>query len=232
MLIRELFDQIKEYKKRIIIVLLLLTIIIALYIILNNKNVKDNKIYDDKELVFTYKKTNGEVVSMLPYINIESNSVSSANNKIINTYYEVIASTDKYMLYEYYQNNKFLSLIVKVYNKYIDGNLPVETDIYNVDLERKMVINDNELKNSFKVTDDEAINTLRELLKEYHSYEINNKYINDCDFYCYLDIVGELNNAQYYVKNNHLYAYLFFNADNNFIYDSSNPFDLFNFKIK
>ena len=230
MFISNFKEQIIENKKKIIILLIILVLLI-LFLFLKKEETVD-KVYKDSDIIFTDEQTKGDYVSYLPYINLDSDEILEANKAIINIYYDTINSNDYYMVYDYYINDDIVSLIIKIYNKYIDGDMPENIYFYNIDMNRKILIDDFKLKNRFNVTNDDIQSRLKELLKEYYDYEINKKYINNCDFNCYLQNVGDLNLAEYYVRDNNLYAYLFFTTDSSFIYDEDKPFELFNFKIK
>lgn len=233
MFMSNILEQIKENKMKVIIVLIVAIALITFYIISKNNNTSNgDKLYADRQIVFTYEETKGEVKSSLPYVNINGNSVATLNKNLMTTYYETISHEDKYMTYEYYENDKILSLAVKVYNRYIDGDFPEEITFYNIDINRKMVITDNDLKSMFGVDDNTIKDTINGTVKDYYMYEVRKNYISDCDFACYQQNVGEMDNVKYYVKDNSLYAYLSFTTDSDFMYDSNKPFDLFNFKIK
>ena len=230
--IGDIIEQLKVHKVKVIIAVILLIIVICFYVFRNKNSIDNKKTYRNQNIVFTSEKTSGDYVSSLPQINLTGNSVLKANEELITLYYDTVASSDKYMMYEYYKNDDILSLAVKIYNKFSDTPVPVKSYFYNVDIDRKMVLTDNELKLKYNVTDSEAGKIILQQVREYYDYELEHKYISNCSFACYYSSIEDLSAAKYYVKDNNLYAYLVFMIDRDFAYEENNPFDLFNFKIK
>ena len=232
-MIQNLKETILENKKKSIIIIIILLILLLL--ILWPKEDDKNKIYTASRYVITYESTKiDKAVSKLPYINLKGEDINIVNNAIMIKYYECEELEDRYMDYEYYSNDKVLSLIVKVY-LLEDDFIPSEIEFYNFDMNGKRLTN-NDLKELYNVDDTIVEERLNAQVKKYYNYEVQKGYINKntCDYDCYIKAYPSdyLNTLEYYVKNNSLYTYFYFNIDSNFAYDSNKPFDIFRFKIK
>lgn len=227
-------EFIKENKKKVIILLILLVILIVV-LILSSSRSKDNnndknKVFKDSNYVITYEKVGS---SELPYVNLNGEDASKVNYDMMKLYYEGLELDDKFMNYEAYNNDNILSLVVKNYIK--DSDL-IYSDMYfyNFDINSGTLISDDELKDIFNVTDTDIKNEIDNSIREYYDYEVKKNYVDEnlCDWNCYQGYYNNVTDINFYVKDNHLYAYLYFNLDSDFIYDSGKPFDLFRFKIK
>ena len=232
-MIQNLKETILENKKKSIIIIIILLILLLL--ILWPKEDDKNKIYTASRYVITYESTKiDKAVSKLPYINLKGEDINIVNNAIMIKYYECEELEDRYMDYEYYSSDKVLSLIVKVY-LLEDDFIPSEIEFYNFDMNGKRLTN-NDLKELYNVDDTLVEEKLNTQVKKYYNYEVQKGYINKntCDYNCYIKAYPSdyLNTLEYYVKNNSLYTYFYFNIDSNFAYDSNKPFDIFRFKIK
>ncbi len=232
-MIQNIKETILENKKKSIIIIIILLILLLL--ILWPKEDDKNKIYTASRYVITYESTKiDKAVSKLPYINLKGEDINIVNNAIMIKYYECEELEDRYMDYEYYSNDKVLSLIVKVY-LLEDDFIPSEIEFYNFDMNGKRLTN-NDLKELYNVDDTLVEESLNTQVKKYYNYEVQKGYINKntCDYNCYIKLYPSdyLNTLEYYVKNNSLYTYFYFNIDSNFAYDSNKPFDIFRFKIK
>ena len=233
-MIQNIKETILENKKKSIIIIIILLILLLL--ILWPKEDDKNKIYTASRYVITYESTKiDKAVSKLPYINLKGEDINIVNNAIMIKYYECEELEDRYMDYEYYSNDKVLSLIVKVY-LLEDDFIPSEMYFYNFNIENGKALTNIDLKRKFGVNDTFIKERLITLTKKYYDYEVTKGYIDKkvCDFDCYQEFFGEdyFSSLEYYVKNNSLYTYFYFDVDNNFAYDSNKPFDIFRFKIK
>jgi len=237
MLINTIKETIMENKKKCIIILIIIIMGIIISIINKTSDYKKSaKVYKNSDIVFTYdeKKITDDISSLLPYVNLNSDTVSAVNRTNMTLFYETNYLDSEYMLYDYYLNNNVLSLIVKLYYNDANDFVPSNIDFYNIDLDTNEVIMSEELKSKFNITDEEVKTKLLELIKEYYDYEVKQGYINNCDFDCYIEPISDnlINSGNFYVKDNHLYYYRYFSIDYNFAYDENNPFNLFNFMIK
>lgn len=233
-LINDIKEVISENKKRSIIIIIMLVFLLLL--VLWPKESGKNKVYKNSSYVITYETTKiDDITSKMPYINLKGEDIESTNSLLMQKYYECEALNDRYIEYEYYANDNILSLIVKIY-KLEDDFIPSEMYFYNFNIENGKALTNIDLKRKFGVNDTFIKERLITLTKKYYDYEVTKGYIDKkvCDFDCYQEFFGEdyFSSLEYYVKNNSLYTYFYFDVDNNFAYDSSKPFDIFRFKIK
>lgn len=231
-----IIDYIRENKKKVLLTLILIIVLTIISLLINSKNT--NKIFVSESYVYTKESYSysERLISELPYINIKSESVDEINKKLLEKYYEIITLDEQIMVYRYYINDDILSLIVKTYYKDSPDSYPTETYFYNISINSGNLITNRDLLNEFNVSVDDVTNAIRNKIKEYYNYEIINEYINnDCDFDCYLSETNSLpiiEDGNYYVKDDQLFAYKIINVDSKFFYDFNSGFNLFNFKIK
>lgn len=231
-----IIDYIRENKKKVLLTLILIIVLTIISLLINSKNT--NKIFVSESYVYTKESYSysERLISELPYINIKSESVDEINKKLLEKYYEIITLDEQIMVYRYYINDDILSLIVKTYYKDSPDSYPTEMYFYNISINSGNLITNRDLLNKFNVSVDDVTNAIRNEIKEYYNYEIINEYINnDCDFDCYLSETNSLpiiEDGNYYVKDDQLFAYKIINVDSKFFYDFNSGFNLFNFKIK
>lgn len=227
---------IKENKKKMLLILFIIAVLSIVSLVINNQ--RKTKIYLSEEYVYTKESYTHDdnLISKLPYINVKGENINVINNKLISKYYEIITVDQQFMSYVYYTNDNILSLIVKIYSKSSPESYPNEVFIYNVDLNSGTVIDDNQLLKKFNLSNEELSEIIRNDIKDYYDYEIKKGYTaSDCNFDCYLNGTNSLpilDNCYYYVKDNYLFVYKSISLNNDFFYDASSGFDLFNFKIK
>lgn len=227
---------ITDNKKKILLFFLLIVILLIIYLCVKSND--EGKIFSSENYIYTAEsfEHDNNLVSERPYINISGNKINDINKYLINKYYEVITLDEKNMVYDYYESNDILSLIVKTYYKESPDSYPSETYIYNVDLESKQVMSNSDILRKYSVTTSDVSQIITDEIKEYYNYEKRNGYINsECDFNCYLSNTHSLpilDNCSYYVRDGDLYAYKVIDLDSTFFYDINSGFYLFNFKIK
>lgn len=235
---RNMINNIKEIilsnKKKAIIIIIILVILITL--MLWPKEDNKSKVYTNSNYVITYDKTKIEgTTSKMPYINLKGDDVNDVNSLLMQKYYECEELNDRYMDYEVYTNDKILSLITKIY-MLEDDFIASEINFYNFDIETGVSLTNDNLKELYEINDTFIEEKLNTLIKDYYDYEVSKGYVDKetCDFTCYNPLFYEdyLDNLEYYVKDNNLYTYYYFNIGSDFAYDSDNPFDIFRFKIK
>lgn len=235
----EKFNKLDNSKKIPIIIItaiILITIIILVSSISNNKS-KYNIVKEDinKELVYTIKSTkNGRFYVNVPYINIKNETIKSINEEI-DSYIGDFINEDKVILsYEYDVNGKVLSLVIKVID-YDTDDLPiVYFKTFNINLETKGLVSDEELLNAYEVDSDEVNSTIEKQFTKWYKELIKEKYINEeeCDYDCFLEYreVDEyMEDIAYYIDKGKLIVFKPFNIYS--IYGEEEYFDEDDFKI-
>lgn len=233
---QEIVDYFYENKKKLFI---LGGLIIVVVVIMIWMNIKDKpKVYTSDDYVFTKESYvhNSGVKSVLPYINIKGNSASEINNILLKKYYEIITIDEEIMMYDYFVSGNVLSLIVKFYYNDVLDSVTSDILIYNLDIKTGEIIYNDSLFSMFDISSEEANDIILDKIRDYYNYEIDKEYISKfCDFDCYLSMVNAIpimDNINFYVKNDTLFAYKPLLLDSEFYYDESSEFDLFNYEIK
>lgn len=235
----EKFNKLDNSKKIPIIIItaiILITIIILVSSISNNKS-KYNIVKEDinKELVYTIKSTkNGRFYVNVPYINIKDETIKSINEEI-DSYIGDFINEDKVILsYEYDVNGKVLSLVIKVID-YDTDDLPiVYFKTFNINLETKGLVSDEELLNAYEVDSDEVNSTIEKQFTKWYKELIKEKYINEeeCDYDCFLEyreVDDYMGDIAYYIDKGKLIVFKPFNIYS--IYGEEEYFAEDDFKI-
>lgn len=231
----EKFKEVIVNNKPKTIILLFLIIFSIIIIIINKNNDNKNKNFNNQKYIYTSETTeiNG-ITSKLPYINIKGDDIDIINKNIATKYYTEEMLGERYINYEYYINKNIVSLLV-IY-QYIESEsiLSEEIDFYNINIRNGKILSNDEMFNLYNIDKNYVKEKVLDSVKEYYDYEVEKNYINDCDLNCFENRISNnlLEEINYYVKDNNLYAYLSFKVEHDLVYDDKAPFELFRFKIK
>lgn len=141
----------------------------------NITNKKVNKVYDDKELVFSsYNNFSSEYSYSIPYINIKSSEVEEINKKIEKNYKELVneqldcikengyANDVGGLKYNSYVNDNILSLVIK--QEFVYEYESYET--YNIDIYTGKAVTNSEIIAQKNITEIDLLNKLEELYRK------------------------------------------------------------------
>lgn len=234
-------EFIKNNKKPFIFLLIaLILFIISITLSRCSYSSKYDKVIKNGDYVFTQstKKVKDGIDSNLPYINLDGKEIKKANEDIISLYYSVINSVDGQMYYEYSIKNSFLSLLITVQTNEDGGDFTNTSFIvYNIDMENKKILSNDQFMNLNSVSLDEINTILTNQMEDYYNLEISKGYIdsNICDFDCYLEqrnFVLDSNFSIYLDPNNKILVYKNFNLGFEFGTDNAAPKNPFEFIIR
>ncbi len=204
----------KEVDKSKIILLLVLSVfsifIILFYQVYRGSRENFNYIKEDKKeyLIYTrYNQNNKEV----PYINVASESVSAANNSILDYCNNFINNDEANVSYQYNLNGNYLSLVIRVIDN-SSGIPKIFFKTYNVDLKKKAIMSAVDLLNYFNVNEDIVYARVYNKFLDMYNEEVEQGFLEKdlCDFDCYVKLRGVDNisdNLSYYIKNGKLIAF-------------------------
>ena len=157
--------------------------------IAESENKKINKVYEDKELIYSsYSKYSSEYSYSLPYININSADINKINQEIEEYYMPLINnelkneqegfSVTMYNIkYTSYLNDNILSLVISDYSP----NDDIYYTVYNVDIYTGRKISNSELINLKNISESDYLNNLQTLCKEHFIAKYNS--LEKSDFY-------------------------------------------------
>lgn len=216
-------DKVKKEPKKEINLKQLLPIFLAiiaiigiiLFYIYNQKreNYGDIKIYQNEPIVMTrYNNNNSKYPVVVPFININTDTVESLNTEILNYAQEYAKKKTNAVTYEYEISGDVLSILVKAINNNTGGAPKAEYRAYNFNLETLERINDDELLELFGVDYKTVEKIIENKFKYYYADEVKTGYITkeECDYNCFLKlrhIDNYLDEACFYVKSGSLIAY-------------------------
>lgn len=208
-------------KKNIVISIIIFTIILSAFFVMNKiNNTKDYSylIADTtKEIVYSLEDANIKENDQVPVINISNEKINEINEDIITTYNDYLGTYKDYFKYEYCISNDILSIIIKSSQRYNDSNnYNLVYKSYNIDLDTLELITDKELFERFKVTEEDLRFFVTYKFINYYNDLVDKGYFTqkECDFSCFIDSKGiedYLLDNVYYVNNNKLELYKYFN---------------------
>lgn len=175
------------------------------------------------------------VTIILSYINFHKRDMyfdmdgeyAKTMNELLDTIKKNMEDEDLPYDVEKAKNKDVYSMLITVY----DEN-PVFIS-YNIDLDTKEAIGNDELAQRYGTTIDEIENLIKERLKQYYYEEKDEGYIdpNECDFECYKVTYRNISNIEdsyvLYVKHNKLYIYITFDPDS--VIEDKEYFDKLNY---
>lgn len=197
----------QENKKKFITIIVLFVLALLMSIV-NNLNLGKNnyKYISNQDYVYTLDVNKN---SKLPFINIDSESIMTINDKLKEDFYEIILYDDSYMNYEYSVHKDFISIVIeKGIKKDDDDFLDVEYITYNISLNDKRLLQDEEIFNKYHLYSSNVESIVENSLQEQYNFEVQEGYIpeGECNFTCYK------NEKNYYSIDKNLQIYV---DDNN-----------------
>lgn len=159
------------------------------------------KIDDNKEIVYSRELyipdklpedlNSDEVITEIPIINLDFESVKKINKELLNQYNEVLEEniiTDDIVninsiKYKYYINNNILSLILEYKNfNYTAGYITYEYKTYNININNGTILSNNDLIKIKNLNEDDVYNKIiNHVEKEYQNLGYDD--YKNTDFY-------------------------------------------------
>ena len=203
-------------KKIIIIIVVTLVLFSAFIYLLNNKKYNYSKLLENQNYDIVYNKDNTGS-DKVPYINLTGDSIKIINQEIASLYdYYLIFSPDGFD-YKYSVSDSILSIIITAHIVQPESeHYDILYKSYNIELKNLKLLTDDEILKKFKITNKEMEYYLyNKFLNMYYDL-IDKKYFTEeqYDFRSFLEnknIDNLLENNSYYINNNHLELYKYFN---------------------
>ena len=203
-------------KSLIIIIIIVLFIILISILLLNNKkfNYKNLLLNKDYDIVYNSVYTEKEQV---PFINIDNEVTNNVNKEIDNLYQDYLIFSAGSFTYKYNVSDNILSIIITAYvNKPENEQLSIIYRSYNIDLKEMKLLTNENILDKYNITEEKMNYFLSNKFVNYYNDLIKNNYFTEeqCDYNCFLDsknIDNFLDDNNYYINNNHLELYKYFN---------------------
>ncbi|MBQ8131195.1 MAG: hypothetical protein IJ193_01750 [Bacilli bacterium] len=217
----------------LLVLCIALIIVVILYALFRNYTKDFNYLKEDmsEHLVYTRYKINKQEV---PYVNIKSDSITSVNKNIVE-FCNNFKEYDKIKLsYEYSINGNYLSLVIKVKTNHVNDWEDVYFMTYNIDLKQRSFIDEEHIKQKFKVTDELLNAKIHNQFVDYYNDEIEQGFLveEECDYDCYIKNRGFEEYTQdlsFYIKDSKLIVFKPFDTES--VYGEEEYFTDENFEI-
>ena len=186
---------------------------------------------NNKPIVYeAYKKED----NIFPVINLQGADISRINKEIIELY-DTKNNVSNFQ-YMYDVSKDTLSLLI-INNIYVDNVKYINYKSYIIDLNTMKELNNEEVYNKFNIDEDTLRIFVSSKFLNYYADMLDKKYIdgNECDFDCFIfncNFQDYLEDNTFYIENNHLILYKFFNTHTKYKYDSFFTEDSYRFLVK
>lgn len=202
-------------KKIIIFIVISIIILLLLYLIKRN-NYNYTKLLENKELDIVYDKVNNDK-DKVPYINITNKFINDINQDINSIYEDYLIFSPDGFNYRYSISNNILSIIITAHIvKPESTHYDITYKSYNIDLQRMKLLTNKEILNKYNISEEKMKYYLYNKFLNYYKDLVAKNYFSEeqCDFKTFLEnknIDNILDDNNFYINNNHLELYKYFN---------------------
>lgn len=220
----------------IIFACIFLDALLISYKVLNREeyNVKELLLYKDKAIIYDNTTIDKKINDKVPIININNSSVNDINNSINNIYNTYLINNPDYFRYDYSINDDTISLVLIYRNKLEEeSNYTYKFNTYNISLKTLSCLTDKQILDKFRLNNYDVYNRMKKDFQKTYDDLLTKNFISETYDYNKLIIDLELSNytvgINYYIDNNKLYVYKFFNIYNN--QNLTSYFNEYNYKF-
>ena len=232
-----------DYTLLIMIFFILVAVIsFVIYGVMNVKtNTKTNKTQEEKsKYVYTVSKvenkTQEDTYDKIPAINLDSNEIDDLNKEIIDDYKKISKYSEYDYSYKTSENDEILSLVIISTYAPEEGTYPITFfKTYNIDLEDKTLISNEDLLNRYNVTTEKLKMFIESKFQKYYNDLVKKGYYtkNECDYNCFIENRGMTDNyldgVSLYVDKSSLTMFKFFYKESD--YGEEEYFDDIDYQI-
>ena len=195
---------------------------------------QNNKKYDISSLIANNSYDVVYLDGNVPVINLVGNAASEYNNDIQTTY-SCNDNGDRFE-YEYDVSEDTFSLLLKRYI-IVDNKEFIQYYSYIINLNTMEKMTYDDLLDKFEIKNDDLAFFIRNKFFNYYMDLLDANYFkgDECDFECFImncNFQDFMEDNVYYIKNNHLYLYKFFNIYTKYNYNDFFSYDSFVFEVK
>ena len=211
-----------------IIIILLFVFLGCVFIMFNNKRYKINPLILNNDYDVVYQ------VDDVPKINLAGEVFEKINDDIQNIF-DNNENGDR-IEYEYDISEDTFSILLKRY--IVSENKEfIEYNYYNIDLINMKELELEDLLEKYEINYSDLSFFIRNKFLNYYADLLDAGYFKgtECDFNCFIancNFQDFMEDNVYYIKNNHLYLYKFFNIYNEYNYNDFFSYDDFVFEVK
>ena len=155
-------------------------------------------------------------VNAIPYINLDSSTIEYLNDVIYKDAIEVLNISNNSVNYFYYENTDILSLVIKYDIYENDLSYPKYSYVsYNIDIDSGKILDNDKILDEFNFSVDNVSLSIENKLRSYYSEFVKDGYLDSqlCTYDCFINKIGVnsyVDNISYFIINNKLYVYRYF----------------------
>ena len=226
----------KKSNSNYIYIILIIILVCSLSVLLLGDNSKDydvNKILLDQTKPVIYEAYKVEN-NIFPVINIQGEDIKRINNEIIELYdTKNNVSNFQYM----YDISKDTLSILIVNNIYVDNIKHINYKSYIIDLNQQRELSNEEVYNKFDIEEETLRVFMNSKFLNYYADLLDKNYVdgNQCDYNCFIyncNFQDFLEDNSFYIEDNHLILYKYFNTNTKYNYGSYFIDDNYRFVVK
>lgn len=184
-----------------------------------------------KPIVYEAYKTENNI---FPVINLQGEDIKKINKEIVELY-DTKNNISNFQ-YMYNISKDTLSILI-INNIYIDNVKHINYKSYIVDLNTMKELNNEEIYRKFEIDEETLRVFISSKFLNFYADMLDKNYVdgNKCDFECFIfncNFQDYLEDNAFYIEDNHLILYKFFNTHNKYNYDSFFNDDSYRFLVK
>ena len=211
-------------KRLLIGIFIIITIFLIVYFI-NNKKYNYINLLENNSLDIVYSVIDNSK-DKVPRININNNLIKDINQEIDSLYENYLLYSPNGFSYNYNISRNILSIIIVAH--VIQPEQTHYDNIYksyNIDLNKMKNLSNEDILNLYNITEEKMEFYLYHKFLNYYNKLIESKYFTEeqCDFNNFLEeknVDNLLDDNNYYINNNHLELYKYFNIYTDYNEDS------------
>ncbi len=213
--------------------IILITSLLVLVFYEKPKQYDTSKILLDqtKTIVYEAYKTENNI---FPVINLQGEDIKRINKEIVELYdTKNQVSNFQYM---YNVSEETLSLLI-INNIYLDNVRHINYKSYIINLKTMKEMTNEEVYNMFEIDEDTLRVFVSSKFLNYYADLLDHNYINGskCDFNCFIyncNFQDYLEDNSFYIEDNHLILYKYFDINNKYKYAEFFTEDSYRFLVK
>lgn len=184
-----------------------------------------------KPVIYEAYKTENNI---FPVINLQGEDIKRINKEIM----DLSDTKNKASNFEYMYNvsKDTLSLLI-INNIYVDNVKHINYKSYIIDLNTLRELTNEEIYNKFEIDEETLRIFVSSKFLNYYADLIDAGYVdgNKCDFECFIyncNFQDYLEDNSFYIEDNHLILYKYFNTYNKYNYDAFFTDESYRFVVK
>ena len=216
-----------------VLVIILICSILVLLLSKKEESYDTSKILLDQTKPVIYEAYKVEN-NIFPVINIQGEDIKRINKEIVELY-DTKNNISNFQ-YMYNVSKDTLSILI-INNIYIDNVKHINYKSYVIDLNSQRELSTEEIYNKFEIEEETLRIFINSKLLNYYADLLDYNYVdgNKCDFNCFIyncNFQDYLEDNSFYIEDNHLILYKYFNTNTKYNYDSYFTDDSYRFVVK